>query len=69
MSKSNFHVTNYIDDIIGHSVCSEAHKAFDYLKKLLLELGFQLSEKKIATPSAKVTCLGVILTQKISQCQ
>ena len=59
MSKSNFHVTNYIDDIIGHSMCSEAHKAFDYLKKLLLELGFQLSENKIVTPSTKVTCLGV----------
>ena len=54
MSKSNFHVMNYIDDIIGHSVCSEAQKSFDYLKNLLLELGFQLSENKIVTPSIRL---------------
>ena len=59
MSKSNFHVTNYIDDIIGHSVCSEAMKSFNYLKKLLLDLGFEISEKKLVTPSTKVTCRGV----------
>ena len=59
MSKSNFHVMNYIDDIIGHSVCNEARKSFDYLKNLLLKLGFQLIENKIVTLSTKVTCLGV----------
>ena len=64
MSKSNFHVTNYIDDIIGHSVCSEAMNSFNYLKNLLLELGFEISEKKIVTPSTKVTCLGVELNSE-----
>ena len=45
MSKSNFSVMNYIDDIVGHSVCSKSYKAFDYLKELLLKLDFQLRIK------------------------
>ena len=45
MSKSNFQATNYIDDIIGHAVCSQAYDSFHYLYKLLIELGFDISEK------------------------
>ena len=32
---------------------------FDYLYNLLLDLGFDISEKKVVTPATKVTCLGV----------
>ena len=59
MAQSNFQVTNYIEDIIGHAVCSQAHQSFDYLYNLLLDLGFDISEKKVVTPATKVTCLGV----------
>ena len=59
MAQSNFQVTNYIDDIIEHAVCSQAYDSFDYLYKLLIDLGFDISEKKVVTPATKVTCLGV----------
>ena len=59
MSQLGFQVTNYIDDIIGHSVSSQAAKSFDTLHELLSRLGFDISAKKVVTPSTKVTCLGV----------
>ena len=59
MNTMGFKVTNYLDDIIGHSVCSQASNSFHTLHKLLLNLGFEISQKKLITPSTKVTCLGV----------
>ena len=59
MSKFGFQVTNYIDDIIGHYVASKAEESFNTLHKLLVELGFEISHKKVVLPSTKVTCLGV----------
>ena len=59
MSKLGYQVTNYIDDIIGHSIGSQATKSFETLRKLLSRLGFDISAKKIVGPSTKVTCLGV----------
>ena len=49
----------YIDDIIDHAVCSQAEDSFNYLFKLLLELGFDISEKKVVTPPTKLTYFGV----------
>ena len=67
MNSLGFKVTNYIDDIIGHSVCSQANDSFRTLFKILTELGFDISQKKIVTPSTKVTCLGVdIDTEKFT---
>ena len=45
MAQKGFSVTNYIDDIIGHSVISKSN-ASQTLRALLLELGFDISEKK-----------------------
>ena len=59
MNSLGFKVTNYIDDIIGHSVRSQAHDSFRTLFKILSDLGFDISQKKIITPSTRVTCLGV----------
>ena len=59
MSKFGFQVTNYIDDIIGHSVSSKANESFQTLHNLLSKLGFDISAKKIVPPCTKVTCLGV----------
>ena len=59
MSKFGFQVTNYIDDIIGHSICSKAQDSFNTLFYLLQNLGFDISSKKIVAPSTRVTCLGV----------
>ena len=58
MAQKGFPVTNYIDDIIGHSVVSQSNDSFQNLRALLLELGFDISEKKVK-PATKVTCLGV----------
>ena len=59
MAQKGFAVTNYIDDIIGHSLVSKSRASFDALRALLEELGFDISEKKVVQPATKVTCLGV----------
>ena len=59
MAQKGFSVTNYIDDIIGHSVVSQSNDSFQILRALLLELGFDISEKKVVKPATKVTCLEV----------
>ena len=58
MSKFGFQVTNYINDIISHSVNSKAEESFNTLHELLVELGFEISHKMVVPPT-KVTCLGV----------
>ena len=68
MSKLGYQVTNYIDDIIGHSVSSQATEYFQTLHKLLSRLGFDISAKKTVTPSTKVTCLGVEINTIATQC-
>ena len=59
MAQKGFSVTNYIDDIIGHSVISKSNESFQTLRALLLELSFDISEKKVVQPATRVTCLGV----------
>ena len=59
MAQKGFSVTNYIDDIIGHLVMSKFKASFDALTALLLELGFDISKKKVVQPATRVTCLGV----------
>ena len=53
MSKLGYQVTNYIDDIIGHSISSQATESFETLRKLLSRLGFDISAKKIVAPVPK----------------
>ena len=57
MAQKSFSVTNYIDDVIGHSIVSKSKASFDALTALLLELGFDISKKKVVQPATKVTCL------------
>ena len=52
-------ITNYIDDLILHFVCSKTYDSFNTLQKVLIELGFDINERKIIAPSMKVTCLSV----------
>ena len=61
MCQHNFDVINYIDDIIGVDVESKTLESFTTLKNLLQALGFQLSEKKIITPTRKMNCLGIVV--------
>ena len=50
MSKNNYQVTNYIDDIIGFATITKATESFEFLHKLLLDRGFKISEKKLVPP-------------------
>ena len=67
MSQRGFSVTNYVDDIIGHSLVRKSHDSYQNLRILLTELGFDISEKKVVKLATKVTCLGVdIDTEKFT---
>ena len=45
MQKAGY-VTNYIDDILGHTLSSQANQSFQYLLTLLQELGLDINPKK-----------------------
>ena len=53
MTSQGHEVINYIDDVIGFGT------SFCTLHDLLQKLGFDISNKKLAQPATKVTCLGV----------
>ena len=59
MTSKGHRITNYIDNLIGHCVPSQAHESFNTLVSLLAELGFQISDKKLITPTTHATCLGI----------
>ena len=59
MAREGHDITNYIDDVIEHALPSTAFKSFDRLHQILVELGFDISSRKLVPPSAKVTCLGI----------
>ena len=61
---SNYDVINYIDDVIGISLPSVTGKAFTELQSLVLQLGFEVSVKKLVAPSTCVNCLGIIVDTK-----
>ena len=61
MNSKGYHVTNYIDDIIGYAVKSKAQASFDTLYNLLQDLGFKISKNKLVAPTTKAICLGVEL--------
>ena len=50
---------NYIDDLIYTGLPSQMDASFQFLKKLLGELGLDISMKKLVPPSTAVTCLGI----------
>ena len=60
MRKIGYDVINDVDDVCAFSTPSHSWRIFHTLKKVLLNLGFELSEKKLVPPSTKVSCLGII---------
>ena len=61
MLQRNFDVINDIDDILGIDVPSKINPSYDTLHNLLEELGFEISQKKIETPTTRLNCLGIIV--------
>ena len=57
----------FIDRSVAFGFChgfvlpSEMDASFQFLKKLLRELGLDISMKKIVPPSTAVTCLGILV--------
>ena len=52
---------NYIDDLNYTGLPSQMDAAFNFLKNLLVELGLDISPKKLVPPSTLVTCLGILI--------
>ena len=59
MTSRSHKITNYIDNLIGFGALSQAHESYKTLVSILHELGFQISLKKLVTPTTHATCLGV----------
>ena len=52
---------NYIDNLIYTGLPSQMDASFNFLKKLLVELGLDISPQKLVPPSTSVTCLGILI--------
>ena len=50
MKQKGHSIINYIDDLIGYALPSQAEKAFEDLCSTLQELGFELSSKTLVPP-------------------
>ena len=61
MRQQKYDVINYIDDILGIDLPSRIDASFDALCKLLPELGFQISRKKLEPPTTLLNCLGIMI--------
>ena len=59
MTSKGHSITNYIDDLIGHGLPSQAHESFNTLTSRLQELGLQISSKKLISPTTRAVCLGI----------
>ena len=59
MRCDGYDVINYMDDFVGIGVSSVARCSFEHLHELLARLGLDVSERKLVSPSTKVTCLGI----------
>ena len=58
-NSGGYWVCNYVDDFMGVELPSKAHEAYQFLLKLLSELGLPISMSKLVSPQSKVTCLGI----------
>ena len=57
MQCDRFDVINYMDHFVGIVLPSVACHSFEHLLEVLACLGLDISDKKLVTPSTKVTCL------------
>ena len=64
MRRQNYDVINYIDDILGIDLPSRIDASFDALRLLLPRLGFEISKKKLISPTTCMNCLGILIDTK-----
>ena len=53
------HLYNYIDDMIYTGLPDEIQDSYDTLINLLHELGLEISESKLVSPTSRAVCLGI----------
>ena len=53
-------MSNYINDFLYCDLPSKIHPVYEFLLRLLAQLGLDISQKKINPPSTEVTCLGIV---------
>ena len=53
-----------MDDILGIDLPSRIDASFDALRSLLPRLGFEISKKKLVTPTTCMNCLGILISTK-----
>ena len=49
----------YIDDLRYKGLRSKIHRSYAFLIELLVDLGLEISEKKLVPPTTSITCLGI----------
>ena len=64
MRRQDYDVINYIDDILGIDLPSRIDASFDALRSLLPRLGFEISKKKLVSPTTCMNCLGILIDTK-----
>ena len=64
MRCQDYDVINYIDDILGINLPSRIDASFDALRLLLPRLGFEISKKKLVSPTTCINCLGILIDTK-----
>ena len=58
--KFNFpYLCNYIDDLIYTGLPNEIHTSYNTLIALLQELGLEISQSKLVSPTTTAICLGI----------
>ena len=67
MAQKGHHVTNYADDFIIIGKLHQCQAAYQYLCKLLQELGFSIAQKKLQAPTTEAVCLGIAIDNKNSK--
>ena len=60
MTRQGFRIINYCDDYVRVATLDVAPDAYASFYKLLQDLGFNISSKKLVPPSTQATCLGVM---------
>ena len=59
MPRKRFFITNYIDDLIGCDEPQDAIAVFQFLKKLIVDLGLVISQSKLFEQQKCIPCLGI----------
>jgi len=57
--QDGYNMVNYLDDFCGVEKINKSAPAFDYLQKLLVELGVEEARKKASPPATRMAFLGI----------